>query len=92
MREGIVPLDPRFRRLIGIATIERGLITGAVLLLIGVVLGVVALGSWSSAAFGSLAPAATMRLVIPSAACIVLGFEIGYGSFFLSVIQIRATR
>lgn len=92
MREGIVPIDPRFRRIIGIVTIERGLITGALLLALGIVLGVLAFSSWSEAAFGSLEPTATMRLVIPSATCVLLAFEIAYGSFFLNVLEIRATR
>jgi glycosyltransferase involved in cell wall biosynthesis len=92
MREGIVPPDPRIRRIIGIATIERGLIAAIVLFVIGLVLGIVALSSWSGVAFGSLDPTATMRLVIPSATSILLAFDIAYGCFFLSVLEVRATR
>jgi hypothetical protein len=33
-----------------------------------------------------------MRLVIPSATAILLAFQIAYGAFFLSVLEIRATR
>ena len=33
-----------------------------------------------------------MRLVIPSATAILLGFHMIYGAFFMSVLAIRTTR
>ena len=33
-----------------------------------------------------------MRLVIPSAVAIILAFQIAYGAFFISVLEIRASR
>jgi glycosyltransferase involved in cell wall biosynthesis len=92
MREGMLPDDPAFRELIGRLSLEKGLISGALLLVAGVVLGVAALGGWGLGGFGNLAPEQTMRLTIPSATLILLGFQIAYGSFFISVLDIRATR
>jgi glycosyltransferase involved in cell wall biosynthesis len=92
MHEGILPPNRRLRRLIGLVTIERGVIAGAILLVIGLALGVLALTSWSTAAFGTLEPAYTMRFAIPSATCIVLAFEIAYGAFVLNVLEIHETR
>lgn len=92
MREGIVPWDPRFRSFIAVATLEAGLIVGLALLLLGLFLGVFALASWDVAGFGALRPTDTMRLVIPSATAILLAFQLAYGAFFLSVLEIRATR
>ena len=92
MREGLVPRDdPRFQRLMQWMTLEYGLIAGGVLLTIGLALGLVALSNWGNAAFGALSPEATMRLVIPSGTAILLAFQIGYGAFFLSVLEIRAS-
>src|SRR5205807_896267 len=54
MREGIVPFDERFERIISIATLERGLIASAALLAIGLCLGVYALGAWNAQGFGVL--------------------------------------
>jgi glycosyltransferase involved in cell wall biosynthesis len=91
-REGIVPPDSWFRSAIGIFTLEVGLITAAVLLLIGVALGVYAVG-WSVASgFGPIDPTEVMRLVIPSGTAILLACQIGSSSFFISVLEIRATR
>jgi glycosyltransferase involved in cell wall biosynthesis len=92
MHEGILPPNPRLLRLIGLLTIERGLVTAAILLVIGFALVVLALSSWSGVAFGMLEPAYTMRLAIPSATCIVLAFEIVYGAFVLNVLEIHETR
>jgi hypothetical protein len=92
MREGIVPPDPRFSAMMRLVTLEIGLITGAVLLLAGLGLGVYALSAWGNAAFGVLSPERAMRLVIPSGTAILLAFQIAYGAFFLSVLEIRAGR
>jgi glycosyltransferase involved in cell wall biosynthesis len=92
MREGLVPRDdPRFQRLMQWMTLEYGLIAGSVMLAIGLALGMAALSAWGNAAFGELSPEATMRLVIPSGTAILLAFQIGYGAFFLSVLEIRAS-
>jgi glycosyltransferase involved in cell wall biosynthesis len=92
MREGIVPWDARFRSVISVLTLEVGLAAGLLLLLLGLGLGIYALASWNIAGLGALRPSETMRLVIPSATAILLAFEIAYGAFFLSVLEIRATR
>jgi glycosyltransferase involved in cell wall biosynthesis len=92
MREGFVPFDPRFHRLVKAATLEKGLILGAALLVLGLALAILALTDWGSTAFGDLSPQATMRLVIPSGTAILLAFQIAYGAFFLTVLEIRASR
>lgn len=89
MNEGMLPWNARDRRLIGLFTIERGLIAGALLLVLGIVLGVLAVGFWGGVDFGALQPTHTMRFAIPSATCITLAFEIVYGAFVLSVLGIR---
>ena len=93
MREGIVPPDPWFSSLIvKVVRLEYGLIAGGILLLVGLGLGVYAVGSWGGVGFGALNPERTMRLVIPSAAAIILAFQIIYGAFFVSILDIRTSR
>ena len=92
MREGIVPPDPWFHRMVSVATLERGLIAGLLLLLTGLGLGFLALDTWNEAHFGEISASDTMRLVIPSATAIMLAFQTAYGTFFLSVLEIRSTR
>jgi len=92
MRERIVPPDPWFRSLMSVVTLEAGLIVGALLLAGGLGLAFYALGTWSAERFGALSYPATMRLVIPSSTAILLGFQIIYSAFFVSILEIRASR
>jgi hypothetical protein len=92
MRERIVPPDPWFRSLMSVVTLEAGLIIGAALLLGGLGLALYAFGIWGAEGFGALAYAETMRLVIPSSTAILLGFQTIYSAFFVSILDIRASR
>ena len=91
-REGIVPSDPWFRSIVSVFTLELGLICGVAMLLLGIALGFYALGSWNEENFGVLSASQAMRYVIPSGTLILLGFETASGAFFVSVLEIRATR
>ena len=91
MRERIVPPDPWFRSMVSTVTLEVGLIVGALLLLGGIGLAIYTLGSWGAEGFGALAYAKTMRLVISSSTAILLGFEIIYSAFFVTILEIRAS-
>jgi hypothetical protein len=92
MREGFSPPDLRFQGIMRSVTLELGLTVGAALLMAGLALGMLALSAWGRAAFGPLSPDTTMRLVIPSGTAILLAFQIAYNAFFLSVLEIRASR
>jgi hypothetical protein len=90
-REGVVPPDPWFHQAIKIISVERGLIAGAFLLVVGMALGLAAVGFWTTRGFTTLAPSDTMRYVIPSATMILLGFHVIFAAFFVSLLDIRAS-
>jgi hypothetical protein len=92
IRAGVVPSDPGFLKAVRRLTLERGLILGALLLLFGLGLGAAAVSTWGSAALGALSPTWAMRLVIPSGTAVLLAFQIAYGAFFLSVLEIGARK
>ena len=89
-RERIVPPDPWFRSLMRLVPLEVGLLAAVALLLLGFGLGAYALGSWGAQRFGPLDPSETMRLIIPSGTAILLGLQLALGSFFVSVLEVRA--
>ncbi len=91
-REGIVPPDPLFQKLVVAFTVERAGIAGVLMMLVGLVLGVVAVQSWTQMGFGPLSPQATMRYAIPSVMLIMLAFNLIYSAAFMALLQIRATR
>lgn len=87
--EGLLPADPKLSRFFGVATLERGLIlaTGALILGLGLLLA--AINEWRLANFGNLIYAKTMRLVVPGATLVVLGFQTILSSFFVSMLGMR---
>jgi glycosyltransferase involved in cell wall biosynthesis len=89
MSEGLLPKDRRLKKLFTYITLEVGLITGSLLLLAGFAGSVYALRMWQLKLYGSLNPADTMRVVIPSITCLALGCQIVFSSFFLSVLGLK---
>jgi glycosyltransferase involved in cell wall biosynthesis len=90
--QGIAPPDPRFTAVTRRVALEASLVVGGVMLLSGLALGVYAISAWGSVRFGALSPERAMRLVIPSGTMILLAFQIAYGAFFLSMLEIRSAR
>ena len=89
IQRGLLLRDPIFERLRRAMPLERGLVLGAVLLLLGVVTFVIALTQWSEVGFGELGRSSTIRFVILSSTTLVLGAQILYGSFFLYLLDYR---
>jgi hypothetical protein len=86
MNEALLPPSSTIDRAFHVATLERGLVTGAVLLLIGLGFTVYSLVHWGSAGFGALNARDGIRLVVPGATATVLGFEVVLASLFLSIL------
>jgi glycosyltransferase involved in cell wall biosynthesis len=88
-QEGFLPPNPKFERMFKTITLETGLLTGCVLLLIGAVFLGYALHLWHAAGFGNVSPQRMLRLTLPSAAAFMLGVEVIFGSFFLSLLGLN---
>jgi glycosyltransferase involved in cell wall biosynthesis len=87
--EGLLPKDPRIRRLSRIVTLERGALGGVAAVVGGALLLLLAVVRWSAVDFGRLDYASTMRLVVPGVTLTALGFQTVLSSFFLSVLRMR---
>ena len=92
IQEGVVPSDPAFLQAVRRITLEKALIVGIALLIVGLGLGIYAVEYWGSVAFQTLSASQTMRLVIPSGTAILLGFHVIFGGFFLNVLDVQAGR
>lgn len=90
IREGLMPEDKRLTRLYRWLNLETGLIAGALGLLIGVVLLLLAVWRWYERDFGSLDYVRTMRLVIPGVTLTALGVQTMLSSFFLSILGMKS--
>jgi glycosyltransferase involved in cell wall biosynthesis len=81
--------DERQEKILKLFTLERGLILGIALCLAGLAASIYAVFSWGSVSFGPLEPTQMMRITIPSLACLCLGIQMIFASFFLSVLEIK---
>ncbi len=89
MNSGLHPPSKKFAWAGGRSVLECGLIAGAGLMVVGVVLGGLAVGDWSGHAFGDLDPSSTMRLVIPSALAMMMGMQTVFAGCFLGLLGMR---
>ncbi|WP_193318729.1 glycosyltransferase family 2 protein [Nonomuraea phyllanthi] len=90
--EGFLPESPRIRRLIGMVSLERGLVVGGLLALAGLVGLVMSLVHWQVRSFGELDPRESLRIVVPSATALIMSFQTIFASLFISILGIRRTR
>jgi glycosyltransferase involved in cell wall biosynthesis len=86
---GLLPKDPRVDRMFAVVSLEMGLVIGGLLIVVGLAGSVLALWHWRDAFFGPLLPSETLRMVIPSLMALVLGIQIIFASFFLSVLGMK---
>ncbi len=87
--EGFLPDTPLVNRARKVFSLERGLLAGGVLLLASLILTVIALVRWDDSSFHHLDYPSTLRLAIPAAVMLMLGVQIIFSSFFLSVLGIK---
>ena len=87
IQRGLLLHDALFERLRQAIPLERGLILGVILLLLGLTILGVALTEWFNVGFGQLAEGSAIRLVIASSSTLMLGAQILYGSFFLYLLD-----
>ncbi|MDB9417877.1 hypothetical protein PN487_15035 [Microcystis aeruginosa CS-556/03] len=87
--EGLLPEDRKLRRFFRYLNLEVGLIIGGSLILLGIGGSIYAFQTWEAKQFGTLYPAVTMRIVIPSVTALALGVQVIFSSFFLSVLYLK---
>jgi glycosyltransferase involved in cell wall biosynthesis len=78
--------DPWFDRMRTRFRLEHGLLLGGVFMLIGLVMGGIILATWISHGFGSLADE---HLAVIAASLLIVGIQIFFSSFLLSILGLR---
>jgi glycosyltransferase involved in cell wall biosynthesis len=90
--EGFLPPRDALSRFTKRISLEAGIAAGAVLILAGVVLTVIALSIWGGSGFNELNYRDTLRLVIPASTMLIVGVETVLSSFFISILTIEHRR
>jgi glycosyltransferase involved in cell wall biosynthesis len=78
--------DPWFDRMRARFRLEHGLLLGGAFSLAGIAMGTVVVVTWISHGFGSLADE---RLALVSASLVIVGIQIFFSSFLLSILGLR---
>ena len=81
--------DPWFDRMRARFKLEHGLALGGLLIFAGIVVGAVILGIWVDRGFGALSEE---RLAVLAATLVIVGIQIFFSSFLLSIIGLRRRR
>ena len=87
--EGLLPRDARVARVVSESALQRWLIMGAFVMVVGVGLLASAVWQWYAAGFGDLEVRDTLRWVIPGVTLSTLGFQTILSSFFLGILALR---
>jgi glycosyltransferase involved in cell wall biosynthesis len=87
--QGLLPSTKRVERFFQIFNLERGLVAGALVTLVGIALLVAVLARWMAVDFGPLDYRATLRLSIPGVMFTSLGVQTLFFSFFASILGLR---
>ncbi len=78
--------DPWFDRMRARFRLEHGLLLGGAFMLVGVAMGAVIVATWIAHGFGSLADE---HLAVIAASLLIVGIQIFFSSFLLSILGLR---
>ncbi len=87
--EGFLPETALVARARKVFSLERGLLIGGLLVLAAVVLTVITVVRWDQSSFHHLNYPSSLRLAIPATVALMLGVQVMFSSFFMSVLGIK---
>ena len=89
VENGLLPKSSRYDKLFKYLNLEKGLILGLLLLVVGGALSFRGLLVWESLNFGNLDPSNTLRLIIPAVFTVLLGVQVILFSLFFSILGLN---
>jgi glycosyltransferase involved in cell wall biosynthesis len=87
--EGFLPADPFTTGLRRWWSLEKGLVIGGVLAVLGLAGLIGSLAYWNGNSFGRLDPRDSLRIVIPTATALIMSMQVVFASLFASILLIR---
>lgn len=90
--EGLLPEDTFFARITNLITLEAGILAGLGLVFLGLGLISYSIFAWWKAGFGNLSYPESLRITIPGITMTVLGIQIIFSIFFLSILRLSRKR
>jgi glycosyltransferase involved in cell wall biosynthesis len=88
IKQGLLPADVRINRFLNTFNLEAGLAIATFALIVGLILLLAAINQWRLADFGPLNYGREMRLVVPGATLVALGFQTILSAFLVSFLDL----
>ena len=89
VENGLLPKSDKYDKQFKFINLEKGLIVGFLLVIIGIVLSIVAYNYWQELNYGDITNTRTFRLVIPAITSMLLGVQIILFSLFFSILGLK---
>jgi len=83
---GLLPEALRLNHALTRFGLEAALVLAGVIFLLGLAIGVWAVGQWGAKDFGALEGGGVMRLAIASVTAMLIGLQLAFGAFFLALL------
>lgn len=87
--QGLLPNDRVLEKMLRVASLERIILLGGLLMLGGIGLLVHAFTLWKEAGFGELSYSENMRRLLPAAALILVGLQTAFSGFVVGVLGLK---
>ena len=89
VENGLLPKSKRYNRLFKYINLEKGLVLGFLLLILGIILSFKGLFVWQDTQFGNLSPSYSFRIIIPAVFTLLLGIQVILFSLFFSILGLE---
>jgi glycosyltransferase involved in cell wall biosynthesis len=89
VENGLLPKSKKYDKQFQFINLEKGLIVGALLIITGFVLSILAYNYWQDLNFGDITNSNTLRLVIPGITAMLLGVQVILFSLFFSILGLK---
>ncbi|MCT8338476.1 glycosyltransferase family 2 protein [Flavobacteriaceae bacterium TK19130] len=89
VENGLLPKSKKYDRLFNILNLEKGLLLGGFLILIGIMLALIAFFNWKELNFGNIENHVTMRMAIGAVTAILFGVQTALFSLFFSILGLK---
>ena len=89
INSGMNPKSDRLIKFLSKITLEKGLLFGGFLTIVGIGLTIYSMMLWEKRGWGNLDPVKIMPITIPAVYFIIMGVQIVFASFFLGILNIE---
>lgn len=92
LHEGLIPNTDKIRKLIKFISLEKALVVGVLFILFGLGILFYSMYIWQDGTFWELGIRITIRYVIASVLFFILGFQIIFSGFFISILMLKTQK